>query len=228
MTVGGFRPEPFSHESAYAELPHGSGEIIAGAFFCAPLEDELTHSLRWIHCRLTINCMPRNVEIKARINNVEALHRAAAAIADEGPVEIAQDDTFFACDNGRLKLRKFADDHGELIFYRRADDEGPKESFYLRSPTSEPDTLRESLAQAYGKIGRVLKTRTQFLVGRTRIHIDHVDGLGEFLELEVVLEEGESAEQGIKEAEKLLLNLGIPVTQLVRGAYVDLITSSNT
>jgi adenylate cyclase class IV len=60
--------------------------------------------------------MPRNIEIKARIPSVQSLIPIAAAIADEGPVEIVQDDTFFACDNGRIKLRAFSETEGELIF----------------------------------------------------------------------------------------------------------------
>ncbi len=108
-----------------------------------------------------------------------------ASIATEGPVELQQDDTFFRCDSGRLKLRVFADGNGELIFYRRADEQGPKESFYLLAPTSSPDTLRELLTSAYGQVGRVRKHRTLFLVGRTRVHLDQVEGLGHFLELEV-------------------------------------------
>lgn len=59
--------------------------------------------------------MPRNVEVKARIESVNALKPAAARIADDGPVEIAQDDTFFQCRSGRLKLRTFSSDAGELI-----------------------------------------------------------------------------------------------------------------
>ncbi len=60
-----------------------------------------------------------------------------------------------------------------------------------------------------------------FLVGRTRIHLDVVEGLGEFLELEVVLREGESAEQGIAEARRIMAQLGVVPQQLIRGAYVD-------
>ena len=86
--------------------------------------------------------MARNIEIKARIPDIEALAPLAAAIADQGPTEISQDDTFFHCDAGRLKLRQFSTDKGELIFYRRANQAGPKESFYVRSVTAEPDTLR--------------------------------------------------------------------------------------
>jgi adenylate cyclase class IV len=101
--------------------------------------------------------MPRNIEIKARIENVALMTPKVAALASEGPLEIAQDDTFFACDNGRLKLRAFSNDAGELIYYRRANQSGPKESFYLRSPTTSPESLRESLSLAKGQIGRIRK-----------------------------------------------------------------------
>src|SRR5439155_1899718 len=68
--------------------------------------------------------MPRNIEIKARIASIEALAAKAAAIADQGPIEIIQDDTFFVCEGGRLKLRAFSKEQGELIFYRRANQHG--------------------------------------------------------------------------------------------------------
>jgi len=169
--------------------------------------------------------MPRNIEIKARITSVAAMLPKVQAIANEGPFEIIQDDTFVACDNGRLKLRAFSKEQGELIYYRRSDRPGPKESFYVRSPTSAPDSLREALTLAYGEIGRVQKHRTLFLAGRTRIHLDNVSGLGHFLELEVVLEEHEPPEAGVHEANNLLLQLGVELSQLIEGAYVDLLAT---
>lgn len=167
--------------------------------------------------------MPRNIEIKARIPSIAELLPRAAAIADQGPFAIAQDDTFFHCPTGRLKLRAFSDTQGELIFYRRADQQGPKESFYVRSATTEPAQLREALALAHGQAGRVRKQRTLFLAGRTRIHLDEVQGLGAFLELEVVLEAHEPAEAGVREAHALMARLGVDPAQLVEGAYVDLL-----
>jgi predicted adenylyl cyclase CyaB len=166
--------------------------------------------------------MARNIEIKAHIESVDSLALKVAAIASEGPIEIEQDDTFFRCDNGRLKLRALASDQGELIFYRRADQHGPKESFYLRSPTSAPEVLRDALSMAYGAVGRIRKHRTLYLVGRTRIHLDRVEGLGHFLELEVVLGDEEPAEAGVREAHSLMEKLGIHPSQLIEGAYVDL------
>ncbi|MCV6906460.1 MAG: class IV adenylate cyclase [Achromobacter xylosoxidans] len=167
--------------------------------------------------------MARNIEIKARVASLAAVESLAAALSGKEPVAIAQDDTFFACPDGRLKLRAFSDGTGELIFYRRADDTGPKESFYVISPTSSPDTLRDALGLAYGVIGRVRKQRLLFMAGRTRIHLDRVEGLGEFLELEVVLRDGESAEAGMAEARELLASLRITPEQLVSGAYLDLL-----
>jgi predicted adenylyl cyclase CyaB len=145
----------------------------------------------------------RNIEIKARI-------------------EILQDDTFFRCDNGRLKLRTLASDKAEIIFYRRANQHGPKESFYLRSSTSAPEAMRDALSMAYGVIGRVRKHRILFLAGRTRIHLDRVEGLGHFLELEVVLTDDEPCEAGAREAHSLMEKLGIQPSQLIEGAYLDL------
>lgn len=167
--------------------------------------------------------MPRNVEIKARIESIDALAVRAAAISDTGPVEIVQDDTFFTCGAGRLKLRQFPDETGELIFYQRADRQGPKESFFLISQTTSANSLRAVLSHAYGQSGRVLKHRTLYIAGKTRIHLDRVTRLGDFLELEVVLDDGESPEAGVRTAHEVMDKLGVTPAQLIEGAYVDLL-----
>jgi len=167
--------------------------------------------------------MARNIEIKARVESVEAMTARVAALADQGPIEIPQDDTFFTCARGRLKLRAFSATDGQLIFYRRPDQTGPKESFFVMVPTAAPDSLRDALTLAYGQAGRVRKHRTLYLVGRTRVHLDRVEDLGHFLELEVVLSEGEEPAPGIEEAHRLMGALGVAPAQLVEGAYVDLL-----
>jgi predicted adenylyl cyclase CyaB len=169
--------------------------------------------------------MGRNIEIKARIESVDALMPRVVAIADQGPIDIFQDDTFFACTSGRLKLRSFSATEGELIFYQRPNQQGPKESFYLLSPTSSPDNLRELLSLAYGQVGRVKKHRTLFLIGRTRIHLDRVSGLGEFLELELVLEDNQASHTGVLESRELMAKLGVQPSQFIDTSYVDLITA---
>jgi adenylate cyclase class IV len=61
------------------------------------------------------------------------------------------------------------------------------------------------------------------MIGRTRVHLDRVDGLGQFLELEVVLENQETAASGTAVAQELMADLGIEPSQLVEGAYIDLL-----
>ena len=167
--------------------------------------------------------MARNVEIKARIASIEALLPRVRALAGAPPEFIAQDDTFFACTQGRLKLRVFAPGLGELIAYERPDSTGPKTSDYLITPTADPDGLRSALTRALGETGRVKKLRTLFLVGRTRVHLDRVEGLGDYLELEVMLRDDEAAGLGVEEAHGLLRQLDVQQNQLIAVAYIDLL-----
>ncbi len=167
--------------------------------------------------------MSRNIEIKARLHDRRSMEQIAASLANSGPTLLHQEDTFFACASGRLKLRVFAEGHGELIYYRRADEQGPKESFYLLTPTRAPQNLKESLRLANGILGTVIKERTLYLIGRTRVHLDRVEGLGDFVELEVVLAENEAQAVGEQEADALMQQLGIAKEDLVRGAYFDLL-----
>ncbi len=167
--------------------------------------------------------MPRNVEIKARIRNRRQLLEKALDRATAPLEQIDQDDTFFHCREGRLKLRDFGNGRGELIAYQRADQNEPKASAYRITATEQPALLRETLTLALGELGRVRKTRQLVMIGRTRVHIDQVEGLGEFVELEVVLGEQEPESVGLNEARELMNQLGIEPGDLLSGAYLDLL-----
>lgn len=168
----------------------------------------------------------RNVEIKARLARREEVESLARALADQGPFDLSQDDTFFACAAGRLKLRELSPARGELIFYRRSDTPGPKLCEYTIVPAPAPALLRAALGESLGVIGRVRKMRRLYLAGATRIHLDEVEGLGSYLEIEVVLEDTQSASEGEATAERLLGELGIARADLVSGAYVDLLSGA--
>jgi adenylate cyclase len=163
------------------------------------------------------------VEIKARVKDPAALQAAALALGD-GPAQIIkQRDTFYRVPRGRLKLRVFADGTGELIAYDRPNQEGPKTSRYAISPTSDPERLHAALSLTLGVRGVVSKQRTLVMSQRTRIHLDHVLELGDFMELEVVLADDESEADGMAVARDLMAKLGIATTDLVQGAYLDLL-----
>ena len=167
--------------------------------------------------------MARNIEIKAAVPDPGRLHALVALVADSGPVELHQTDTFFHSGSGRLKLREFSDGDAELIYYERADGHAPEESFYLLTPIPDPGPLRESLARTNGIAGVVSKIRQLYLRGRTRIHLDEVTGLGHFVELEVVLAGDEPSESGRREATDLMSRLSILPEHLIDKAYIDLI-----
>ena len=171
--------------------------------------------------------MPRNVEIKARLADPEATSRRAAAAADGPPTVLEQADTFFRVPAGRLKLRELGSGRAELIFYRRPDTPDPAASDFERIPVSDAPALGALLAAALGVAGVVRKRRTLYRVGRTRIHLDDVEGLGHFLELEVEMEAGESLEAGIRDAERLMGALAVPRDALVADAYVDLLAATS-
>jgi len=171
--------------------------------------------------------MPTNIEIKARVDSLEKLLPVVASLANAGPEHVVQDDTFFSCPNGRLKLRVLRDGNGVLIYYRRADELGPKPSYYVHSETSDPDGLRAVLTDAYGEVGRVRKHRTVFRIGQTRVHLDLVDGLGEFLELEVTVGDTLEPDAAVSEAQRLVAAFGIEDGALVKGAYLDLLDAAS-
>ena len=170
--------------------------------------------------------MPTNVEIKAVIADLPALRRRVERISDTPGEEIYQEDTFFVVLHGWLKLRVLSPERGELIYYERTDARDPKPSFYLISRTSNPASLHAILAASLGIIGRVRKHRTLYLVGKTRVHLDEVEELGTYMELEVVLGAGESTKEGEEIARALMDELDIDPSDLVRGAYVDLINAA--
>jgi len=172
--------------------------------------------------------MPRNIEIKARLNDgIDALLARAAAVAGGTPQIIDQDDSFFRVPHGRLKLRQFADGTAELIHYQRADTAQAKASDYVRVPAPEPEALREALARACGLLGRVRKRRWLLIVSdgafSTRIHLDRVEGLGDFMELEVMLKDEQTDAQGQAVAENLMRQLGLQDAPRLAGAYMDML-----
>jgi predicted adenylyl cyclase CyaB len=166
--------------------------------------------------------MPRNIEIKARVRDRRRLEQLAAGLSDAPAEVIRQEDTFYNVPHGRLKLRVFSAERGELIFYERPDTSGPKVSDYSIVPTDSPQALHALLAAALGVRTIVRKTRTLYMAGQTRIHVDEVEGLGDFVELEVVLRPGQSHIEGEGIAAGLMNALEISEIDLVEGAYADL------
>jgi predicted adenylyl cyclase CyaB len=166
----------------------------------------------------------RNVEVKIRVGDLEAIRARALALGAEDRGLLTQVDTYFGTlvAGARLKLREHRPGPSQLIAYRRPDRADLRTSDFHVVPVDDPARLREALSHALGVVRRVAKTRRLLLLGRTRIHLDRVEGLGDFLELEVVLDETDAVTGGEQEAEEILAQLALGGRPRIAGSYGDL------
>lgn len=167
--------------------------------------------------------MPKNIEVKALLKDVGAARDTAIRLSGRKAEILHQEDVFFPCELARLKLRILGPDSGELIRYERPDLAAARVSKYVIARTQDPEILRHILTETLGTIGVVKKTRELFLVGQTRVHIDTVEGLGHFLELEVVMRPDQAETEGQEIVRHLLSAFGIGQPHLLAEAYVDLL-----
>lgn len=175
------------------------------------------------------NSDQRNIEIKARLyteeNFKDKIQISKNITKTEGQI-INQHDVFFSSQNGRLKLRYLKDKRSELIYYDRPDVSGPKLSTYNKVDTDDPETLETILSKSIGVKGIVKKNRILFIYESTRIHLDHVENSGYFLEFEVCLKSDETIAEGEKMAKQLLDVFSIKEQDLMTCSYLDELCTS--
>jgi len=180
--------------------------------------------------------MPANLEIKAKLPDPAAAHRCAAELSPRPHSVERQVDTYFTVPRGRLKLRRrwIADEPWigavphreqpcELIAYGRPDADGARRSDYLLLPLPPECRVDDVLELAAGRDARVEKTRTVFLHDNVRIHVDEVEGLGSFLELEAILDELCDERAAARKIGRLRAHLGVRDEDLIAGSYRELI-----
>ena len=160
--------------------------------------------------------MPENVEIKARAHDFDRQRSLASLLCGQAGEKILQRDTFYNVPQGRLKLREFGDGSGELIYYLRPDDRQAKLSDYVLSKVAVPDALNAVLSKALTLAGEVCKERC--------LYLHRVEGLGEFIELEVVMRSGQPINEGQQIVADLMERLEIAEEDLIAEAYIDLPT----
>jgi homotetrameric cytidine deaminase len=128
----------------------------------------------------------RNVELKALDPDPVRSLAVCRELGAEDKGVLRQRDTYFRARSGRLKLREEEPGGATLIHYDRPDAAQARESRYRLSAVPDPDELRASLDAALGTLVVVDKERHLLLWHGVRIHLDTVDGLGSFVELEGV------------------------------------------
>ncbi len=167
--------------------------------------------------------MGANLELKARCADLEAARTRARALATEWVGLDRQTDTYFATRAGRLKLRESSLSGGQLVPYLRPDLPGARRSDYAVVPVADPAAVVRLLGELLGVKRVVRKQREIALYENVRIHLDRVEGLGDFVELEAVWDGSPAA---LPEQERRIAflreRLGIRDEDLVAGSYESL------
>jgi homotetrameric cytidine deaminase len=164
-----------------------------------------------------------NLELKARDPDPARTLARCLALGASDQGTLRQRDVYFVARQGRLKLRSEENGGSELIAYRRADELEPTDSTYVLAPVAVPDSVIEALDATLGTTVVVLKHRRLFLWEGVRIHLDEVDGLGSFVELEAVLPDAGDLDTARSKIARLRSELRIEDDALVSVGYADLL-----
>jgi adenylate cyclase class 2 len=167
--------------------------------------------------------MACNIELKAILPDWAAAQQVAERLATQHLGTQRQVDTYFNAAHGRLKLRKIDGRSAQLIWYQRADAAGPKPSNYLIVPVVHSEALHAALAGAWGIDAVVAKSRTVYLYHTVRIHLDRVDGLGDFLEFEAVIGPECDLPRATQLVEQLTQAFHIDPANCLAGSYREML-----
>jgi adenylate cyclase, class 2 len=134
---------------------------------------------------------------------------------------IAQRDTYFKVARGGLKLREEQPGHPHLIQFERANEPQQRESRYRIIEVSDGPALCAALTAAIGIRGVVVKRRRLLLWQSVRIHLDEVEQLGTFIELEAVAPPDSDLNHEHRLVAELRNALGITDKRLVAVGYAE-------
>jgi len=163
----------------------------------------------------------RNLEAKFRLADLARARTRAEAIGLVYAATLIQRDTFFAVPHGKLKLREEADG-AVLIHYQREDARGFELSNYTIVRLTDAATTRAMLESALGVIAEVRKRRTLLLRDNIRFHLDEVEQLGAFGEIEIVLAAEDDATASHAALGAILDALEVRTADLIGVSYFEL------
>ena len=162
--------------------------------------------------------MARNIEIKARLADLTAARAVARGLGAVPCVVEKQVDTYYALEGGRrVKVRRINAGRRELIDYQRPEASGVRASDYTITP------LAEDAAPPGEPVVVVRKRREVLLIDNVRVHLDQVEGLGTFLELEAVVDAAHDDALCRAQVERIMDALGLREVDLIRASYAELL-----
>jgi predicted adenylyl cyclase CyaB len=173
----------------------------------------------------------KNLEVKVGCTAAQfaAIRERSRALGESRVLR--QRDAYFAVPTGRLKLREIESDDrqsAELIGYSRPDSEGTRYSTYHRIDIAVPEVpaLIAALESTIGVRVIVAKEREVVIHRRTRIHLDRVENLGYYVELETVMADGDTESDAESEIAEVMTTIGIDEAPAIAGSYSDLLEAA--
>ena len=168
--------------------------------------------------------MPRNLEIKARIRDIQECEKLVQTLPASFAGYLNQIDTYFRIPHDRLKLREINGTQAELIYYRRDERSSQRTSDYIQYACEDASTMKRLLTDSLGVLCIVHKRRTLYMYQTTRIHLDEVKNLGSFLELETPI--GNSNDESQTVTNYLIGHLGMKEPDFITCSYLDLMLTA--
>lgn len=167
-----------------------------------------------------------NIEIKARCTDSSHIEAFLLEHQADYRGEDHQVDTYFHTQNGRLKLREGNIEYS-LIYYERPDQKGPKASEVILI-TQPPRELKQLLGKTNGVKVVVDKFRKIFFIENVKFHIDRVEGLGHFVEIEAIDTNGSIGKEKLLEQCNYYLQVfRIPEADLLTASYSDMLLQNS-
>ncbi|MBF0362076.1 MAG: methyltransferase domain-containing protein [Oligoflexia bacterium] len=168
----------------------------------------------------------KNIEIKAKYPNITVGKELAAARNANYLGCDLQIDTYFKTHEekvGRFKLRESSISGAYLVPYIRSNQEQPKASLYTIIPVPKAEETKYLLSQILGVDIVVKKRRDIYLIDNIRVHLDDVEGLGYFFELEAVCSETSNIEDEENKVKNLLLYFRVNTEDLLAASYLEML-----
>jgi adenylate cyclase class 2 len=167
--------------------------------------------------------VPRNVELKARLADLGRARAVAVALGARPEATLGQIDRYYELAGGRrLKLRTCPGRTAELIRYERPETTGIRTSHWQATPVH--DTAEGvCLVPRTPPLVVVRKQREVLRLDNVRIHLDRVEGLGTFLELEAVVDAAHDEVTCRRRIDEISRSFGLGTADLIRASYADLL-----
>jgi adenylate cyclase, class 2 len=167
--------------------------------------------------------MPLNVELKARCNNQEKIRQILRENNADFKGVDHQIDTYFEAKEGRLKLRE-GNIENALIHYTRENKQGPKTANITLQRLEAENNVKEILVKVLQTLVTVDKQREIYFIDNVKFHIDNVESLGTFVEIEAIDTNGTITKERLQEQCQHFQDLfGINENDLVALSYSDLL-----